>query len=325
MQKVIEKSRIKLIAMDLDGTGNRPVGVMIANDSSTRNKQAGLDKADMYVEIETEGSIPRIMAVFSNANRLPDKLGPVRSARFSFVTTARAFDIVYCHAGGHKSIQRLLKDGFVERVDALANMGSGSMTAEAAKNNNHAFWRDSELSQKMDYVHSVATSSTKLAARIEKAGYSNTVSKNLPFNFGEKVGDQTANKVQMRVTSSNTTSFIYDSETGLYTKHYGALDKATPHTSLEGNPITATNIVVLFAPQYFGSKYSAEATANFHFLDDGPGYIVSNGTAREIKYTRTARDLTLEELDGTPALLATGKTYFCLVKSELQSDLLFKE
>lgn len=322
-------------AMDLDGTGNRPVGVMVANDSSTRNKQAGLDKADLYVEIETEGSIPRIMAVFANANRLPEKIGPVRSARYSFVTTAKALDVVYCHFGGHRTILSLLKTGYIDRLNASAsclggrdkNGNSLTYTPEQAANYKPTFWRDTQLRQEMDYVHSAATGKDKVAAAIKNNNYSTTLSKNLPFNFGEKVGDTTANKVQMRVTPSTTTSFVYNSETKLYTKQYGALDNATTHTSLEGTPITTTNIVVLYAPRYFGSEYSKPETANFRYKEngDGIGYIVSNGTAREIRYTRTASKLEFAELDGTPALLAKGKTYLCLVDENQKDKLVFAE
>ncbi len=322
-------------AFDLDGSGNRPVGVMVANDSSTRNKQAGLDKADLYVEIETEGSIPRIMAVFANANRLPDKIGPVRSARYSFVSIAHAMDLVYCHFSGHRTVQSLLKTGYLDRLDAGASCLGGrdkngntlTYTPEQAAEYKPTYWRDSELRREMDYVHSAATGKNKIVAAIEKNGFSNTLSKNLPFQFGEKVGDKVANKVQMRVTPSTTTSFVYDSETKLYTKQYGALDNATTHTSLEGNAITATNIVVLYAPKYFGSQYSKKETANFKFVEDGNGlgYIVSNGTAREIKYTRTQDKIAFTELDGTPAVVSVGKTYLCLVDETQKDKLVFAE
>ena len=81
------------------GEGTRPVGVMIGNNSTSR-PQHGIDKADLYVEAETEGGITRILALFANAERIPAQLGPVRSARSPFVTIAQAMDIVYAHAGG---------------------------------------------------------------------------------------------------------------------------------------------------------------------------------------------------------------------------------
>ena len=42
---------------DLTKGGTRPVGVMIGNNSTSR-PQHGIDKADLYVEAETEGGSP---------------------------------------------------------------------------------------------------------------------------------------------------------------------------------------------------------------------------------------------------------------------------
>ena len=53
---------------DLTKGGTRPVGVMIGNNSISR-PQHGIDKADLYVEAETEGGITRILALFANSAR----------------------------------------------------------------------------------------------------------------------------------------------------------------------------------------------------------------------------------------------------------------
>ena len=45
---------------------NRPVAFMIDNYSAGI-RQKNIDKADLYVEAETEAGIPRIMAVFGSA------------------------------------------------------------------------------------------------------------------------------------------------------------------------------------------------------------------------------------------------------------------
>ena len=66
---------------DIDlGQPTRPVGVMISNDYWASRPQANIDKADMYVEIETEGAVTRIMAIFGSTSRMPASLTPVRSA-----------------------------------------------------------------------------------------------------------------------------------------------------------------------------------------------------------------------------------------------------
>ncbi len=285
--------------------GNRPVGVMIANDSTTRGKQAGIDKADFYLETETEGAIPRLLAVFGNAASIPSKLGPVRSARSPFIMIARGLDAIYCHAGGSVPAKATLNSGVLTHIDALAD--------------SKTFWRDNALKAAMDYVHSVATSGEKMAARIQKSGYATTTQKQ-PFAFGDTKGSQTAEKIQLKTTPSHTASFIYDSATKTYGKNIGSLSNAKPHTSLEGNQIKVTNVVVIYAEKFVEETYSnGTSIYNFH-TGSGNGYLISQGTVRPIHYTLKADGVSLFEEDGSAAKFATGKTYMCLADKSLSGN-----
>ena len=77
---------------DMKSATSRPVAVMVGNNDKSR-PQYGIEKADMLIEGETEGGITRIMAVFSDASRVPDAVGPVRSARSPFSYRNNSF---YC-------------------------------------------------------------------------------------------------------------------------------------------------------------------------------------------------------------------------------------
>ena len=61
----------------------RPMSVMVSN-IKVALPQYGLDSADICYEMETEGGITRIMAIFSDYKSMP-KVGPVRSARHPFI------------------------------------------------------------------------------------------------------------------------------------------------------------------------------------------------------------------------------------------------
>ena len=80
----------------------RPVAIMIGNNDRSR-PQINIDKADMYMEAETEGGITRIMAVFAGNSRVPNTIGPIRSARTPFIKSAESLDSIYVHAGGSKT------------------------------------------------------------------------------------------------------------------------------------------------------------------------------------------------------------------------------
>ena len=130
------------------GASVRPIALMVEN-SSTARPQLGLDEADVFLEAETEGGITRIMAVFAGASRVPDEIGPLRSARSPFVTVAQSLDAVYCHAGGSTlGLANIQKFG-LDDVNFLSNASQ-------------AGWRDPELSSQRGTEHSLLSGGQKL-------------------------------------------------------------------------------------------------------------------------------------------------------------------
>ncbi|MEX1051787.1 MAG: DUF3048 domain-containing protein [Patescibacteria group bacterium] len=82
-----------------------PVAAMIENSTAAR-PQVGLTSADVVYEAVSEGGITRFMAVYSQV--LPEKAGPVRSARSYFIDWLSEFDAFYVHAGGSPTaLQRI--------------------------------------------------------------------------------------------------------------------------------------------------------------------------------------------------------------------------
>ncbi len=285
----------------------RPIGFMVPNDSKTIGNQPQIDKADFYMECETEGAIPRLLTVFSSISRVPENYGPIRSVRSPFVATARSLGLILVHCGGSAPADNILKTGVLDRVNAITESSS-------------LFWRDATLRSKIDYVHSLVTSGSKLKTRIEQKKYSLNQTKQIPFSFGEKTGDIKAEKFQVNTTPSHRATFIYDESTGLYGKNIGKMESCKPHKSLEGNQIQVANVLVLYAEKYM------ETDTHCNFREgSGTAYLMSGGTARKITFNRTADSLSFTELDGTAAKFAEGKIYMVLAEKSLESKLIFAE
>lgn len=287
------------------GQSSRPIGIMIANDSDTIGNQAGLDKADLIVETETEGAIPRLMAVFANAESIPDKLGPIRSARSPFVASARALGVLYCHAGGSVAAKATLQTNVLDHFDALTD--------------SKTFWRDTQLKNAIDFVHSVATSGTALKAKLDKSKYSDESVKAFPLSFGEVTGTGLGATVQIKTTASHTVTFKYDAESKTYSKNIGKIDNCKAHKTIDGKALTFSNVIVLYAEKY------AENSTTYNFrTGNGTGYLISGGTSREIKYTRSDDSLSITETNGSKALLKTGKTYVFIVDQNHRNNIVFQ-
>lgn len=288
-----------------EGESNRPIAIMVPNDSKVVGNQVEIDKAEFYLECETEGAIPRLMTAFGSMSRIPDTYGPVRSARTPFLATARALGAVYVHAGGSTGADALLKEGVIDRINALS-YGSPY------------FWRDADLKSRIDYEHSLVTGD-ELVELIGKKGFTTTPIKETPFQFGDKTGDTAAKTVQLNSTPSQRVTFIYDEATGLYGKNIGTIASNKPHKSLAGNQIKVTNVLVVYAERY------AESSKHINFKDgQGTAYLFSNGTYRKLKFNRTQSDFTLTEEDGSPAEFAEGKIYMVLAEQSLQSKLIIE-
>lgn len=282
----------------IPGTSVRPVCVMIGNNDRSR-PQYGLDKADMYVEGETEGGITRIMAVFSGPSRIPDKLGPVRSARTPFILLAESLGAVYCHAGCSKAGAVTLKAADVSNIDALFYIDG------------KAFWRDDALRKSKGLEYSLMTSGTNLAAMVQTKKYSTDAKKPSPFSFGSvSAGSGAGSKVQIRMSVNQTIGFTYDAKNRLYDKVNGTLADGEPAKTAEGVQLSATNILILYDERYSEN----EVTISFR-LKSGTGQFITGGTSRPIKWSRTADSLKFTEENGSDLNVNPGKTYICLTAS----------
>lgn len=156
------------------GDSFRPLAAMIGNNDRSR-PQFGLEKADLYVEAETEGGITRIMAVFANASRVPEQLGPIRSARTPFVLLAQSLDAIYAHCGGSVNGLKAIKERKIQDIEGLIYDGS-------------TYWRDAELRKTKGAEYSMMTSGELLEKRIAAKEYPSETSRGAPYVFGEREG-----------------------------------------------------------------------------------------------------------------------------------------
>lgn len=294
---------------DMETDNNRPVGYVVPDESS-KLVQVGIDQADMYFQAETEGGIPRMLCIFSSVDRIPDAIGPIRSARPHFVKMAAALDLIYCHIGGSPSGVQTIKDLGVKDIEN-ASVVDSTLTA-AVNAGNNASWNNKVFTKK------------KVTDIITKNKWSTTTKRTSPFDFGTKAGDQTANTVDIKISASYNMAFTYVADRGVYQKHRNSLNTGI-HKAANGNAVEVSNVIVMFDTRYVDTLEPKEGTTRWNFeLKSGSGYLASGGTVREIKWSRTNSKLTYYEADGTtPLTVATGKTYIALVAKDYKSQTKF--
>ncbi len=289
---------------DMNGSSlSRPVGIMVANNDFIQSEQVGLGAADMWVEAETEGGITRMMAVFANSERVPEAIGPVRSARTPFAKVAEALGLGYAHAGGSYTA-----------LDYIASSDIGDLDVNGGDNGSPYSWRDSEYPH--DYEYRLRTNGAMLTQYIADMGYSTTATREIPWGFGEQTGE-TANQIHVTMSGAQTIGFTYDSATKVYTKTNGYSE--TVHTDNAGTAITPNTVLVLYTDKYWEN----DTTIDF-YLQSGEGYVFSNGVMRRFDWTRDASGFTMTEKDGSKLTIGEGKVYLCVVASGYSSDISYQ-
>ncbi len=292
---------------DMNTVNNRPVAFVITDEDS-RHIQINLDKADFYFEAENEAGIPRILAVFSSIDRIPDEIGPVRSARPHFVKMAAAMDALYSHIGGSYSGLSTIKELGVDDI-----YGAEQQNSVLASSQNFSWNRKT-------FVKS------RVMKAIQNRGYSLKTSQTGMYQFGNKEGVNPATTVDVKISNNYNMAFTYNAEKGVYQKHRNSLN--TPiHTTYSGNGYTggtieASNVIVMYDTRFTDPL---DNTRIDFVMKSGSGFIATAGKSREIRWENTANGMKYFEADGTtPLTVAVGKTYVCLASDTLKDRTVVK-
>ena len=290
---------------DMETDNNRPVAIVVSDESSDV-VQIGIDEADMYFEAETEGGIPRMLCIFSSPDRVPDAIGPVRSARPHFVKMAKALDAVYGHVGGSPPGLAAIKSLGVKDIEDAGIKHNTLINSSNVSWNRTAFTRE------------------KVLQSIKSKKYATTTKTKSPFQFGDKAGTAPANTVDIKISGSYRMGFTYVADRGVYQKHRNGL--STPvHKAADGGAVEVSNVIVMLDNRYVDTTGTTGEKTLYNFdLKSGSGFLASGGTYREIKWTRTNDQLSYFEADGvTPLTVAEGKTYITLVSKDFKSEAKF--
>lgn len=297
-----------------EGESTLPVGVMVCNDNYTKS-QPGLDKADLYVETETEGGVSRLMAVFANAAHIPEMLGPLRSGRTPYIQIARALGWVYVHAGGSPKALSMVKAADIKNINLLSAANTS--------------WRDSKVraANANKYDHCLVTNAEKIGAWIDKkTQYGTTNDRAMPWDYAtEPAVGSAAQTLQIAISShsSGNSYFVYDETAGAYLKFRGTATKNTAHCATDGTQLQVSNIVILYAER-FVEQVERYTRYGFHLEKGGEALVLSNGVCRNVTYTCSQTEMTLTDEQGSRVALQKGKTYVYIINDKMKDKTVIK-
>lgn len=280
----------------------RPISVVVENAKGAR-PQYNMDAPDIIVEGEVEGGETRMLWFFSDYTKLPDQIGPNRSARPSYVIFSKFFDSIFVHYGGSHS-----KGDYVGGYETIENEGVDDIDGMKVSS---CFTRTKDKVS----PHNAVVLGDKLMEAVEKKGYRTEVEadkfSSLSFNeTAMAVSDVPCEEIKVKISDrTNTHTMVYDKENAVYTNEndYGA-------------PVSFTNVLVMFAESTYIDKANykgsgkTETYLNYTY-SSGTGKLASNGTIVDFNWKVENDKLVLTDTAGNPLMLNPGKTWICLASS----------
>lgn len=278
-----------------------PACVMIENAAfSGVRPQSGLSAASVIYEVIVEGGITRLMAVY--AGEQADPIGPVRSARDTYLEFASEYNCAYIHAGGSYTAITAIPQLGIRDIDALRE--------------SKWFWRDNNKFA----PHDLFTNSTNLYEAIAK-GHSWTdepTYDSWKFVDDEKItAGETANQVNILFGGSYNVTYDYNVEGKYYERTNGGVTHTDSNT---GKVLTTRNIIIQHVPE--GEFIEGKGRVNFSVTGEGTVEIIRNGILTKGKWkkeNRLSRTKFFTE-DGEEISLARGNSWVEIVPDGYSVD-----
>lgn len=291
----LEDKSIKVVNTE---STTRPFAVVINNTPVAVKVQTGLNKAYLVYEIPTEGNTSRLMALYKD---VPEDitLGTIRSSRHDFIDWALESDAIFVHFGWSHYAEDDQKRGSINYINGLFDDG---------------FWRNNP--EHLASEHTAYTSTEKIKEVAQSKGYrleadsaEDTILLNYShdnINLSEKENAMIANNIRLSYDGmQNVTSFIYDENSGMYTRQERG-ENCVDHET--GETVTTKNIII--------EKINYSVCSDPKYWDltttgSGEGYFITNGYAVPISWSKDSRSektvFTYE--DGTEIDVNDGRTY----------------
>lgn len=286
----------------------RPVAVVVENEYSTAavKPQWGISQADIVLEGESEFST-RMLMFWADYNKMPEQIGPTRSARPPFIRFSQLFNAVFIHAGlshtagGYVGADTVFENENVDHINLLSLSESGEY-----------FGRDYSRTKVVE--HTGYLNGTKVAKLLEskKIDTNLNMSKFTALSFNEsekKLSDTAANSVSFKWSSNcpKNAEFTYDEASGKYTTSDFDSKYGKSNVAWENLIFLLDTTEYVVKENYKGSGNS-ETYCNYD-LSGGKGMICSDGTALEIQWGVTDGKLWMKDLSGNSVSLNPGKIY----------------
>jgi len=181
-----------------------PIALVLDNFSESR-PIAGINFASIIYEAPVEADITRFLMIF-NQGLLPDKIGPVRSARPYFAELAEEYSGLFVHAGGSPNFLQKIKDREYQIYNLDEISGDGKY-----------FWRNNQR----DKPHNIYISKERIIQVIENKNLTNKLKSDfIPWKYNQTdLIDVQANNLIVKIDYREPVIWQFDKEKQTYLRY----------------------------------------------------------------------------------------------------------
>jgi hypothetical protein len=275
-----------------DLVDQRTVAVMINNDPKAR-PQSGLHKADIVYEVLAEGSITRLLAIFQS--ELPEKVGPVRSARDYYIELSKGYDSFYVAHGFSPDAKKMLDAGEIDNINGMEYDGILFKRASFRKAPHNSY----------------ITFENIMKGAVENNYATTHDQKPLPFLEAdqlESIAGEAAVKAKVAYSKAESTivDYHYDDELQKFYRYAG--NELTTDLDSE-EPVLLDNIFILETSH---KVLDNAGRREIDLVSGGNAYLLQKGKKQEVQWKNVDGRI-LPFLNDQPVGLVPGKTWINIV------------
>lgn len=234
-ESVVQIEEVPLIDVSLKQKEGEQLPVaMILDNFSESWPIAGINFASIVYEVPVEADITRFLMIF-NQEFLPDKIGPIRSARPYFAELAEEYGGLFVHAGGSPEFLQKVKDREYQIYNLDEISGDGKY-----------FWRDNQR----DKPHNIYISKESIIQVIENKNLTNKLKSDfIPWEYKQTdLIDTQVNNLIVKINYREPVIWQLDKEKQVYLRYQDGkkfVDEKGRQVQTPNLIIQKTNIKVL--------------------------------------------------------------------------------
>jgi hypothetical protein len=298
VKKVTQAEVEKNVLTNLPGT-NGPVLAVKIDDTNAAHPQVGLNSADVIYIEQVEGGLTRLAAIFTD--KVPDLIGPVRSARISDIEILEQYGRVgFAYSGAQSKMRPVLAAANLENMSAERNPPSIYQ------------------SDKTRYAptNMMVDAKALLKKTIEDEGKKIDTVKSIGWQFGK--GSELAKPLASAEVKWPAAK--YGMTWSKSEKRWLLTFNGKSNLDSNGRQLGSANFViqkVAITDSIYGDKFGG-VTPMSNTVGSGTGYLLRDGKIVSIKWDRPSAQVgTIWTLaDGTVANFADGQVWIALTDTE---------